>query len=152
MCTKKLHTPAWFKYAKLNNFSYVLAVSLCSHCLHLHWRFQSSWASQSTAFPLALIYSMDFAAACNKKSVETLEILLVWGRHRCDWLKKNTSRGRGQTQIHKEMEDGSVQWNAEDSQPRWKDEGSEGLHVVAWTKPTDISGVTPFGFNYFSQT
>lgn len=31
---------------------------------------------------------MDFAIALNKESVETLEILLVWGRHRCDWLKK----------------------------------------------------------------
>lgn len=94
---------------------------------------------------------MDFATALNKSSVETLEILLVWGRHRCDWLRKNTSGRRGQTQIHREMGDGSVQWSGEDSQPRWKDEGLEGPHVVPWMKP-DISGVAPFGFNYFSQT
>lgn len=111
-------------------------MSLCSHCLHLHSWFQSFWASQSTAFPLALIYLMDFAIALNKESVETLEILFNFM-----WLvKKNTSRGRGQTQILREVRDGSVQWNGEDPQPRWKDEGSEGQHVAASTKPPDVSG------------
>lgn len=32
-----------------------------------------------------------------------------------------------------------------------KEEGS-GLHIVAWMKPTDVSGVTYLDFNYFSQT
>lgn len=50
------------------------------------------------------------------------------------------------------MGDSSVQWNGEDCQSRWKEEGSEGAHVVAWTKTTDVSEVTPFDFNYFSQT
>lgn len=36
---------------------------------------------------------MDFVTALNKQSVETLEILLVWGRHRCDWLNKTPLEG-----------------------------------------------------------
>lgn len=35
---------------------------------------------------------MDFATALNKKSAEVPEILLVWGRHRCDRLKKHLQR------------------------------------------------------------
>lgn len=66
-------------------------------------------------------------------------------------VKKNPG-GWVQTQILREMGNGTLQWNGEDSQPRWKEEGSEGLHVVAWMKPTDVSGVTSLDFNYFNQT
>ena len=56
-----------------------------------------------------------------------------------------------QTQSLREMGNSTVQWNGEDSQPGWKEEGSEGLHIVAWMKPAHVSG-TCLDFSCFNQT
>lgn len=58
------------------------------------------------------------------------------------WLVKKTPLEGGDRQILREMGDSSVQWNGEDTQPRWKDEGWEGPRVAAWRKPIDVTDVS----------